>query len=299
MPQTLTYEFIIPSQIFIADDNDWPTLRVARDDLTMVIHRPITGNKVVPAEGTRGNEGIDVGHSIFHVGVKIDDGAAIPEWYLPLKPIQECLQWIRVVGFQYWLATLPTMSKAIARGSIIFESGKYSNFAGYRTPFVPRPLTKEQWEWIGRQLTAGRVPSVPDLLVGDAMVSFSEQDYLQTVIRLGVICELELNAFLEDLLTLHTQPVRDLYDERKPFEWKLKNVPAILGSEKYQNHNSRWAKELCVLYGLRGAAIHHASCKINGKEVGFEEVSGFFFATTDFLDWTKAQRRRLGIPFAT
>jgi hypothetical protein len=158
-----------------------------------------------------------------------------------------------------------------------------------------RPFTRQQWDWVGAQISAGRSPSIPEVLLSDALLSFSDDDFLQTVIRLGVVCELEVNAFIEDLLALQTETVRALYDERKPFEWKLKTVPGILGADQYQDHNGNWAKKLCLLYGLRGAAIHHAKCQINGKEVGFEEVSNFLFATIDFLEWTERQRIKLGV----
>lgn len=293
--RSVTYEFVIPSQIHIADSSDWPILSVMRDDLSMVLHKPVTGTNLVRVEGTMGNEGVDVGFSICRVGVTVPEGAANPEWYIPLKPVKECLQWIRVIGSQFWLGTLPNMSRVVARGSIIEGAGKYTNFGGYKTPFPVMPLTKEQWQLVGVQLAAGREPSVPELLVGNAMVSFVQEDYFQAVIQFGVICELELNAFIEDLLTLHTQAVKELYDERKPFEKKLKEIPAILGADKYQDHNPTRANQLCVLYGLRGRAIHRAKCDINGKEVGFEEMASFYFATMDFLHWTKTQRARLGI----
>lgn len=280
----------------MVDSSHWPEIRLNRDNIPMSIHKPIASSKIVPAEGTRGNEGIDVGYSVCRIDVTVPEGQSDPEWAVPFKVLKECLQWIRVIGLQYWLGTMPSGSKVIARGSIIAESGSYSNFGGYGGGIAVHPFTKEQWEWVGNQLGQRRLPPIPDLLVSDALISFREGDILQTVIRLGVVCELALNALIEDLLALHPLTVRQLYDERKPFEKKLKEVPAILGAERYQDHNARWAKELCSLYSLRGSAIHRGSCQLDGKDVDQEQVSWFIFATLDFLNWAQDQRMRLNIP---
>jgi hypothetical protein len=293
--QVFMYEFLVPSEVLLADGDDWRPLTVSRNSMLISVHKPKAGNKVVPLEGTRGNEGIHLGYSICHVGVTVPENQSQPEWYIPLETLKKCLQWIRVLGRQYWIGVLPNMSRVLARGSIIRENGSYTNFGGYTTRLPVGPFTKQQWEWVGVQLQADRSPLIPEVLLSDALISFSEDDFFQTVIRLGIVCELELNAFIEDLLVVQSEAVQALYDERKPFEWKLKNVPGILGAEKYQDHNGNWAKQLCIVYGLRGAAIHHAKCQINGKEVGFEEVANFLFATFDFLEWTGRQRAKLGL----
>lgn len=280
----------------MADASDWPSIALKRDGFDMLVHKPIHGSKVVPVEGTQGNEGLHVGYSVCCVGVTILEGHPNPEWYVPFKVVKECLQWIRVTGLQYWLGTMPLASRVIARGSIIDDSGRFQNFGGYSGGLMVNPFTKEQWQWVGTQLSQGRMPTMPELLLSDALISFREEDFLQTIIRLGVVCELALNTFIEDLLTLHPKAVRELYHERNPFEKKLKEVPAILGAEKYQEHNATWSKELCRLYTLRGLAIHHGACQIDGKEVDHQHVSKFIFATLDFLNWTQKQRVRLNIP---
>ncbi len=296
MAKNLIYEYILPGEPFLDNSSDWPSLGANRDNLEMFIHKPISGSKLIRVDGSLGNEGIALNYSIWRIGVMIpEEQTTNPEWYVPLKLLKECMRWIRTVGHQYWLGTASDMTRAMARGSIVESSGIFTNFGGYQTRFTVRPLTSEQWEWIGLQLVAGRSPAIPDLLLSDALMSFSDDDYLQTIIRLGVICELELNAFIEDLLTQHNQTVQALYDEKKQFSWKLKNVPGILGAENYQDHNREWAMELCKLYDLRGSAIHHARCEINGKEVDFQQASIFVFATMDFLEWTKIQRLKLRI----
>ena len=293
--QTLTYEFLLPSEILL-EPGAWDPLSLTRDGYVMSVVKPTAGSKIVPLQGTVGNEGIDMGYSICHVQVNLGETQNEPEWYVPVRALNECLEWIRSIGRQFWVGALPTMSRVLGRGSIISENGSYKNFGGYTTRLPVGPLTKIQWEWIGRQLQAGHAPSVPEVLLSDALISFSHDDYLQTVIRLGIVCELELNAFVEDLLTRQPKAVQELYDERKPFEWKLKNVPGILGAEKYQDHNNEWTKALCTLYGLRGLAIHHAAIQVNGKDIDFADLSRFLFATFDFLNWTEQQRVRLGLP---
>ncbi len=131
----------------------------------------------------------------------------------------------------------------------------------------------------------------------------------QGIIGLGVTCELELNAFIDDLLPIQTEPVRRLYSaSRHRFKWKLDNVPEILGAESYQQHDKQFASQLCKLYELRGSAVHRAECLIDeanertGKKqkvpVRFCHVSAFMFAVDDFLKWTEAQRARQGLATA-
>jgi hypothetical protein len=290
----LMYEFIIPSEIMFADSVDWQPLVAARDGIDMALHKPFSGEKVVTLDRTYSKQVTQIGYSIVHV-VLVADDKGTPDWGIPFKLVNDFLQWIRVRGLQYWVGSMPTMRKDIARGTIIFNEQRTMAFAGSVCPLHIEPLTRETWEWIGVQLAKNRKPNVPDLLMSDALNSFTGQDFLQTIIRLGVICELALNAFIEDLLTLHPPIVRALYDERKPFKEKLKSIPGILGADNYHEHKSLEFKELITLYQLRGAAIHHATLETDGKPVDEGTVIHFISATLDFLNWTQDQRVKLRI----
>lgn len=307
--QTLTYEFIVPSQILLVDPGEWPSLAVVRAGLRMQLRKPLAGQKLVKVDQTIGNEGVVVEYSIMRVDVDLEEGRQPPEWYVPFQIVRECLLWIRVAGRQYWLGALTSGTDSTTRGSVIIWSGKdytYTNFGAARTPIYTPPLTKEQWEAIGREVTAGNTPSIPEVLFGDALISFRGGDYLQTVIRLGVISELELTAFIEDLLPGQSDAVRKLYASgRYQFKWKLNNMPKILCGEGYEKHNARFANELIKLYDLRGVAVHRAALVVEdldtstGKKItaplDFGRASTFVFAVDDFLGWTKAHRSRLGI----
>lgn len=290
----LMYEYIISSEILVADSLDWSPLVATRDGIDMSLHKPFTGEKVVHLERTYGNQITQVGYSIFQVVLVAEQGQ-IPEWSIPFKLVNDCLQWIRVAGLQYWVGSMPTMRKNIARGSIMLNEKESVAFVGSTCPVQINPLTKEMWDWIGGQLAKNRLPTMPDLLVSDALVSFSNGDFLQTVIRLGVICELALNAFIEDLLSLHPPLARQLYDERKPFREKLKHIPGILGADKYQEHDDFRFNQILLLYDLRGAAIHRADLTANGKTVVEQDASNFIYSTLHFLNWTQTQRVKLNI----
>jgi hypothetical protein len=290
----LMYEFITSSEILVADSVDWAPLVASRDGIDMSLHKPFTGEKVVSLERAYGNQSTQIGYSIFHV-VLIADQKRLPEWSIPFKLVTECLQWIKVRGLQYWIGSMPTMRKDVARGSIMLAEKRSIGFIGSVCPVRIEPLTQEMWEWIGGQLAKNRAPNIPDLLVSDALISFSNADFLQTIIRLGVICELALNAFIEDLLTLHPPVVRLLYEERKPFREKLKNIPGILGAEKYQECDEAKFKHLVTLYDLRGAAIHRAKLEVNGQPIDESHVTNFIVATLGFLNWTQDQRVKLNI----
>jgi hypothetical protein len=290
------YEYIIPSEILFADANDWAPLVAVRDGVPMAIAKPFTGTKAVALERAYGNQSANLGYSLFHVTLQIDSDQREPEWSVPLELVNDCLQWIRVAGLQYWIGYMPTANKDIARGSIHYAENNYTNFGSVVCPVLIRPLTQQIWEWIGGQLSKNRIPTIPDLLVSDALISFGNADFLQTVIRLGVICELALNAFIDDLLACQPKVARDLYDERKPFEKKLRDIPAVLGAEKYQEHNPTRFKHLTNLYQLRGAAIHRAELKIDNRPIHQDDVVNFIWATLDLLQWTQDQRVKLNIP---
>jgi len=305
--RTFSYEYILPTSIFV-DSSEWQPIAAVRDGFPMRLHKPVCGDKhIAPLAGTRGNEGLVVQYSVFRVDVDVEEGRDKPEWLAPLAMIQECLSWIRVVAGQYWVGVLMSPTENLARGSVFDESGAWTNFAGTQTPImVNKPLDNELWQWIGLQLATSRRPPIPALLCSDAMLSLREHDYMQTVIRLGVTCELELNAFIDDLLTRQPAAVNKLYEaSRLPFAWKLKHLPQLLGAVRYQDRNPRWFAELCKLYDLRGTAVHRAECLLEeidpatGKKarvpVDFRHASNFLFGVQDFLRWTNSERVRLGL----
>jgi hypothetical protein len=292
----VTYEFVIPSAIFLFDTQEWPSIALQRDGFPMQIQKPVAGQKLVGVAETIGNEGVEVNYSIVRVGVSIGDAQPNPEWYIPFGAVRECLAWIRVASRQYWLGVLMSGTNSFMRGSIITGPGKYTNVAATQTPIGINPLTKELWEWIGLQVAAGNKPSIADLFFCDAMLSFREHDFMQTIIRLGVVCELELNAFLDDLIARQSATVKALYNERKfQFAWKLKNIPPILGADSFEDHDKISTRQITDLYELRGSAIHRAECLIDNSPVKFEHVAKFVFAVERFLSWTKSQRAKLGL----
>lgn len=297
----LKYEFVVPSGIFLQDPSAWDSLAVVRSELHMNIRKPVTGQKLVQLDETIGNEGIDLHYSIMRVDVEVAGSQPNPEWHVPFQAVTECLTWIRVAGRQYWLGTAVGGTNSIARGSIIAAPGNYSNFGAISTPVIIPPLSKELWTLVGAEVASCRLPSIPDVLFCDALSSIHESDVLQAVIRLGVASELELNAFIDDLLSTQSESMRNLYQNvRGNFAWKVKNVPEILGAESYHR-----AEELRQLYELRGSAVHRAECLVDGVDektgrkckvpVGMSHISRFVFAVEDFMRWTKAQRNKLGL----
>jgi hypothetical protein len=302
----LTYEFVVPSGVFLVDNSAWDPLAVIRGDLPMQVRKPVSSQKFVGVAETIGNQGIDLHYTVMRVDLEIEDNQPNPEWSVPFQAVTECLNWIRVVGRQYLVGGLKSGTNNVARGSIISGPDNYTNFGAFQSPIVVLPLSREMWKWIGDEMASCNVPTIPDLMFCDALLSVHDRDYLQAVILLGVTSELELNAFIDDLLVIQNHPLQKLYDERRyKFEWKLKNIPEIMGAERYQQHNPRWTDQLCKLYELRGQAVHRAECLMDdvdektGKKqkvgIGFRQVSTFIFAVDDFLRWTKGQRNRLGL----
>lgn len=293
--------------MWIVDAAQWGPLSVARHGFNMRLQKPIVGQNHVQVAETSGNEGVVMEYTIMRVEVDVPDGVTNPEWYLPQSVIRECFLWIRVGARQYWLGVLMGGTDQAIRGSIIDQDGSYTNFAASKTPIIISPLSEKEWHWIGAEMAQLNVPSIPEVLFCDALLAMREGDFLQSVIRLGVTCELELNAFIEDLLGVQSESVRRLYSASRPsFDWKLKNMPEILGAEAYQAHNAKWTQELSKLYELRGTAIHRAECSVmeqnpvTGKNekirINFGHVSTFMYAVGDFLSWTKQQRQKRGIP---
>lgn len=289
------YEYILPSAIWVYEVAGWPDLELRCGEVSCFLVPPKVGGKVVPVDGALGNEGVEVGYSVIRVRAASPHGGPGPEWTVPYQAVRRCVSWVRAVGRQYWLGVHGSASRTV-RGSIVLTSGdggrySYTNFCGTRTPIFVKPLSRELWEWIGAQLVRQRLPAVTDLFFCDAMLSVADCDFVQAVIRLGVVCELELNSFIDDLLCRQQEGVRRLYASgRPPFAWKLRNMPEILGAEPYQRANGRNASLLLELYERRGSAVHKGSCAAD-----FGDVSRYVFAVDNFLCWTKAERARLGI----
>ncbi len=236
--KSLTYEFVVPSSVFLFDEALWPDLPVVLNGMLWRIQRPTSGTKHVRVDGTLGNEGVIIEYSIIRLLVDVPEHQDAPEWYVPFHLAKECLTWIRVAGRQYWLTVLMGPSDSLARGSIISQvQGQlsYTNFGASKMPIPPQPLQDDLWRWIGIQLTRGNKPPIPDIMFCDALLKLRDSDYLQTVIQLGITCEVELNAFIDDLLAVSTEQIRVLYKASRPtFSWKLRNMPALLGVEPYQ-----------------------------------------------------------------
>lgn len=303
------YEFVIPSQVCIVDPNPWPTLQVARESMVVGIEKPLAGTKHIQADNTLGNEGVVVEYSIFRAVIEIDDDCTRPEWFIPFQICSECMSWIRVAASQYWLGMLMSYSDSFARGSIITTQNgvtTFENFGASKMRIPPTPLTIETWNWVGKTVQLGLILRTTDLLFCDAQLSFRDDDYFQAVIRLGIACELELNALIDDLIATSCEATGKLYKaSRHQFDWKLRNMPAILGVEPYQAHDERFTNLLCQLYELRGAAVHRAQISVQdvnpttGKResvpIGFSHASQFLFAVDDFLNWTQEKRQQAGL----
>ena len=292
----LTYEFIVPSGIYLSDIAPWNSLAVTRNGVGMQIRKPLAGQQVVRVGGTVGNEGVDLHYSVMNVDLEAEDDRQNPDWSVPFQLVVECLDWIRILGRQYLVSTLNSGSYSLARGSIISGGRKYVNFGAIQPSIVVAPLSREMWERIGNEIASCNAPGIPDSMLCDAMVKLHEGDFLQAVTLLGVTAELELNSFIADLLTLQSESLRKLYDEKGyKFHKKLKDVLEALGAESYHDHNAQFAGQLIKIYEFRGQAVHRAKCTIDGVEVGFGHVARFIYVVEDFLRWTKGQRKRLGL----
>jgi hypothetical protein len=305
----LAYEFVLPTAVFLIDPDPWAPLAVTRNGVRMRVQKPIPGQNLIQVPETIGNSGVDLNYTVMRVEAEIEDSDPDSDWRVAFAVVTECMNWIRVFGRQYLVGIIRTGTNSVARGSLIIGPGNYTNFGAFQSPIVVKPLSKELWSQIGDELTNCNIPTIPDLMLCDAMLCLHERDYLQAAILLGVTAELELNAFIDDLVSRQNEPLQKLYDERKfRFGWKLNNVPEILGAESYKAHNERHAGQLCKLWDLRGQAVHRAKCEVEEKdkasgkvqnvEVGFQHVSGFIYAVEDFLHWTKLQRSRLGLKTA-
>ncbi len=292
----LTYEFIVPSGIFLSDIAPWSPLAATRHGVRMQIRKPIAGQQLVKVSPTVGNEGVDLRYAVMNVDLEAEDGKPNPEWGIPFQLVAECLDWIRVLGRQYLVSALNGGSNNVARGSIISGPQNYVNFGAVQIGIVVAPLSREMWERIGNEIASCNVPGIPDSMLCDAMFKLHERDFLQAVTLLGVTAELELNSFIADLLSRQSETSQKLYNEKKyRFDEKLKNVLEILEAESYHKHNDRFEGLLIKLYELRGQAVHRAKCTLDGVEIGFSHVAAFIYAVEDFLRWTKCQRKRLGL----
>ncbi len=307
--KTLTYEFKV-SEVLIRDSSEWMPLKILRDTHKFEIFRPFSDSVSVSMPLAFGGQVTPMEYSLMRARVEIEDGQPEPEWMPVYMLVKNCLSWVRVATRQYWIGMLPSPSMNFPKATIQTEVDGVATFTGagaYSAAVVPLALTRSVWDGLAPVLEQDFSPRVSESFLCDALLYFAERNYAQAAVGFGIACELELNSFITDLLSLQPEQVKDVYKlSGLRFSEKLSKVPGLLGASTFRDSKPVAAEKLSELYEMRGQAVHSGAAVLRqkggtGKQaptpapVTGAALAGFWFAAEDFFEWTRRERTRMGI----
>src|SRR5436305_10250152 len=111
---------------------------------------------------------------------------------------------LRIIARQYWIGLAMANEGSLVQGICTrIESGvaSFSGQGSFSVPFVISPLDEQSWRFLGHLLTQQVFPSVGEVILCDALLEIRRADLLQAILLLGVACEVELAAFLDELIS--------------------------------------------------------------------------------------------------
>lgn len=179
----LLLEYLTPYPL-LADQGAWPLLTLAIGMREITVERPIVYPIDTTASGTFGNDMPELFCTVIRalIPAERDRKGIEKEVY---DSIHLILQWLRVLGRQYWLLQGPTGYGSYCRGSLFARLGqtlRQENFAVYDKTVLVKQLTASAWvstqENISRQIP---VP-VSDSILCDALLSIAARDEVKALV---------------------------------------------------------------------------------------------------------------------
>ncbi|HSE50455.1 MAG TPA: hypothetical protein VLA96_14710 [Terriglobales bacterium] len=312
-------EVFLPFPIFTIDDKPWAALQLRYEHGLILMNKPLAVDLLKTPEGALSNESPDVFVTVLRLEV-IPDDRKLPVLSGALQPLMTSfLKLVRAVGRQYWIFGGGQGYGAWYRGgSFVLAEGRIGqqNFAHFGQTVMVRPLTGDEWHWIGKELNARREIPVSELLFCDALTCISAADQARGVLELGVASEVGVTKLLMDRATQLGQQhhnARKFLEKNERgqvrFGEKLEQWPKKMGLIPAQEFTSGidplWHTRLITLYRFRNSVAHSGDVHLRDKTsktvraLTKGELEGFVFAVEALHHWIQECREQIGIPAHT
>lgn len=313
-----TYVFALRSEIKVEEGN-WTCLLLERDAKRISIEKPLPRTRfdwrwdsLTMHSGTpppkawfefeAGRDEFDTSLITMQVEVPHDVGEGALHDVTretALAVLQELTSWIRVLTGQFWVGYHGRSGRPhkyvmyIGEGKT--EEPRYTGGAGWGFEYG-RDLDAKTWAEIGTRLGLARRPRPSRLFFCDALLDIVEGDIPQAVVALGVSCELEVSALVQDIATERGKEVQWLVE--KYISKKLRFGEAVrllkdFGCDSFSDFDNQANCIVQNLYEARGKAVHSGEPYFvdGGKKVVItrSEISKYVRAVEKLFAWSDTQ----------
>jgi hypothetical protein len=305
-------EFLLPYPIHILDSKPWEALQTSVGGVAVTIERPATVPIDTPVPGAFCNDTPDLFCTVIRVLLPSVTSHSITEMEV-YGVVQLMLQWLRILGRQYWVLHGTTGVSAYCRGAIFSCVGNklsQENFATYGKTVLVRPLAIEAWNAIRKNSALRHPIPVSESIFCDALMSVASRDDVKALVELGLAAEIELTGILGAVVASRPNDKAAVeFLKRKErrmdkFQWKLETACVALGLTDPATFHiaggpAGWKDQLLLLYKFRGSVAHSGQAVVldGGRDrvITTAEVTSFIFAVEALFHWAAEQRRLLSL----
>jgi hypothetical protein len=305
-------EYLLPYPTHIVDSGPWEALQTSVGSVAVTIERPATVPIETPVPGAFCNDAADLFCTVIRVLVPNATGYSTLEKEV-YGVVRLMLQWLRILGRQYWVLHGSTGVSAYYRGAIFSCAGRnlsQENFATYDKTVLVRPLPIEAWDAIRKNSALRRPIPVSESIFCDALMSVASRDDVKALVELGLAAEVELTRLLGSAAASrpHDKAAADFLRRKErrmdKFQWKLETASVALGlgdpaTFSLADGPTGWKEQLLLLYKFRGSVAHSGQAVVfdGGRDrvITDGEVTSFIFAVEALFHWAAEQRRQLSL----
>lgn len=308
------YEFTVASEIRVKA-GQWSRLEVEREGKRWAIDKPCTCTEPLIAprvlQGGRFRVGQLPGMAklvrMSFFGVECDEETQPKLDSAVLDPVvklaDNLLAWVRTLTGQYWIGYKDTdfLQRHVTVGVVDGNRWKEKPTAvGFGLGFTyGQELDQSTWQTIGARLARGEKPAAARVFFCDALGEIAEGDLTQAVVALGIACELEAQALVDEFIAQQPSRVQGLLHRHvnRPFKKSIGALIRDLGGDSFEEVAPGAAKLVHRLYNMRGQAAHSGMCTFEeDRKTVTLELSGlpaFVAAVGELLAWSDGQRSKL------
>lgn len=219
------------------------------------------------------------------------------------ETIRDLLTWIRVETLQYWVGYYESSVRTLT-----FTYSNRDGSVANRNPCgvgsvfqYGHPLTEGTWLSFGDLLARAATPKPSRRFFCDALLDISEWDITQSIVSLGVCCEIECRDLVSNLLLGKSPEIQKMYEryaKRNSFDDAIGPLMEILGAQPFETCDPRAAQLVKELYRGRGTAVHAGLSGFEQK--GGQVLPAALAAMAPYVDavkklfaWADSQRARM------
>ena len=305
-------EFLLPYPIHIVDSKSWEAFQTSVGGAAVTIERPVTVPIETPVPGAFCNDAPDLFCTVIRVLLPSATEHSTPEKEV-YGLVQSMLQWLRILGRQYWVLHGSTGVSAYCRGANFCCAGNklsQENFAIYDKTVLVRPLTIEEWDAIRKNSALRRPTPVSESIFCDALMSVASRDDVKALVELGLAAEIELTRLLGAAAASRPsdKAAADFLRRKErridKFQWKLETASVALGLADPATFNiaggpAGWKDQLLLLYKFRGSVAHSGQAVVfdggTDRVITTGELTSFIIAVEALFHWAAEQRRQLSL----